>query len=717
MTKEEILKQYFGYDSFREGQEQLIDSVLSGCDCLGVMPTGAGKSVCFQIPALMQSGVTLVISPLISLMKDQVNSLTQAGIKAAFINSSLSDKQISLVLSNARNGVYKIIYVAPERLGGYEFIRLAQSVEISILTVDEAHCISQWGQDFRPSYLKIADFLNALPKRPIVSAFTATATHQVREDIINSLGLDNPYVLVTGFDRKNLSFSVSKPKDKFTALIKFLAKKQGKTGIIYCLTRTNVDKVCHKLNRAGYSALSYHAGLSDKERRDNQDAFLYDRAKIMVATNAFGMGIDKSNVNFVVHYNMPKNVESYYQEAGRAGRDGEPADCVLFYSGQDVRTNIFLIENGNDMAEVEEWVKDRERAKLKNMISYCHTNECLRAYILKYFGEKAKGFCGNCSNCTGKSEEVDITIEAQKILSCVIKSGERYGAGVIIDILLGNKTEKVAFNRLDTLSTFGISESSDKTIREIINFLTADGYLSVAEGQYPILRRGAKYKEVLQKDAILTMKLTKRETASRKPNNKVSTANKGLLEKLKKLRLEIANEQNLPAYIVFADSALTDMCLKLPANEEEFLLVSGVGQVKLERYGRRFIAAINDEDGDTDGDGENEDDIADSETPSAVEIKVSNELVTISVIADRINCMRIQKGIVKISGQKINDWLVLQDYLEKVERDGKSVKIVTELGTKLGITTEERTIRNEMCFINHYDKNAQTFIVENCTDI
>ncbi|GHU75537.1 ATP-dependent DNA helicase RecQ [Clostridia bacterium] len=715
MTKEEILKRYFGYDSFREGQEQLIDSVLSGCDCLGVMPTGAGKSVCFQIPALMFSGVTLVISPLISLMKDQVNSLTQAGIKAAFINSSLSDKQISLVLANARNGVYKIIYVAPERLGGYEIMRLAQSVKISMLTVDEAHCISQWGQDFRPSYLKIADFLNALLKRPIVSAFTATATHQIREDIVNSLGLSNPYVLVTGFDRKNLSFSVSKPKDKFAALAKFLAKKQGKTGIIYCLTRTNVDKVCHKLNRVGYSALSYHAGLSDKERRDNQDAFLYDRAKIMVATNAFGMGIDKSNVNFVVHYNMPKNVESYYQEAGRAGRDGEPADCVLFYSGQDVRTNIFLIENGNDALEVEEWVKDRERAKLKNMISYCHTNECLRAYILKYFGEKAKGFCGNCSNCTGKSEEVDITIEAQKILSCVIKSGEHYGAGVIIDILLGNKTEKVAFNRLDTLSTFGISESSDKTIREIINFLTADGYLSVAEGQYPILRRGAKYKDVLQKDAMLTMKLTKRETASRKPNNKVSTANKGLLEKLKKLRLEIANEQNLPAYIVFADSALMDMCLKLPTNEEEFLLVSGVGQVKLERYGARFLAAINGEDGDING--ENEDDIADSETPSAVEIKVSDELVTISVIADRINCMRIQKGIVKISGQKINDWLVLQDYLEKVERYGKSVKIVTELGTKLGITTEERIIRNEMCFINHYDKNAQAFIVENCTDI
>ncbi|MDR3013663.1 MAG: DNA helicase RecQ [Chitinispirillales bacterium] len=623
MTALETLKRYFGYDAFRSGQEALIDGVMAGRDVLGIMPTGAGKSVCFQIPALMMDGITLIISPLISLMKDQVNALTQSGVRAAFINSSLTQRQIDKALENARNGAYKLIYVAPERLPTSVFFSFAQSVKISMLTVDEAHCISQWGQDFRPSYAQIPEFIAELPVRPVVSAFTATATPRVREDIINLLGLSNPKILVTGFNRENLSFDVRKPRDKYKELTKFLEGKKDRSGIVYCSTRKLVEDVCEWLQSEGYSASRYHAGLKDLERRDNQDDFLYDRVQIMVATNAFGMGIDKSNVSFVVHYNMPKDIESYYQEAGRAGRDGEPADCVLFYSGQDVRLNEWMIENDKEVQypdkEMEEILKERSRERLRRMTFYSTTTDCLRGFILKYFDENSPGYCGNCGNCNADFETSDITIDAQQILSCVVRMNERYGSRLIVDVLLGNMNERVERFGLHSLSTFGISKRGTRQLRAIIDFLIMQGYLFKTNGEYPIITLGKRAEEVLRGGATVQMKL-----ASEKPSSKLVGVRKDstgyddkkyrrekkriaggpvdkptskpidrkLFEVLRKLRLEISKEQSLPAFVVFSDSTLTDMCIKIPKTKKEFLDVSGVGEVKLERYGDVFLSAI-----------------------------------------------------------------------------------------------------------------------------
>lgn len=645
----QLLKEYYGYDCFREGQEQLIDSIIEGRDSLGVMPTGAGKSICFQIPAMLLDGITFVISPLISLMKDQVNALTQLGIKAAYLNSSLTERQAQITLENAKYGKYKIIYIAPERLEGAGFLDFAQNVDISMVTVDEAHCISQWGQDFRPSYIKIADFLEALPRRPVVSAFTATATATVRDDIVNLLKLQEPTVLITGFDRKNLFFEVQKPKDKILALTNFLGNKmgnkRGKSGIIYCATRKAVEDVCDKLNESGFSATRYHAGLPDGERRDNQDDFLYDRVQIMVATNAFGMGIDKSNVSFVVHYNMPKNIESYYQEAGRAGRDGESADCVLLYSGKDVITNQFLIENSRDIdypdPETEKVLKERDRQRLKEMTFYCHTNDCLRAYILKYFGEKTGNFCGNCSNCQKDFERLDVTVDAQKILSCISRTKERFGAKMIIDILRGSKNSRIMQWGFDKLSTYNISGGlSEKRLRDIINHLVLNGFLCITDDEYPILKLGARANEVLRGNTTIEMKLDKdiekpekaeKTTKTAKRENKPLKArpvNKELFDKLRALRLEIANEQNVPAFVIFTDSSLTDMCMKLPADKEEFLQVSGVGQVKLERYGGLFLKTISEF---LRGNSTDTSDNESAELPDSEGIEILDEAITISM--------------------------------------------------------------------------------------
>ncbi len=403
MDKKQYLRKYFGYDSFREGQEQLIDSILNGQDTFGIMPTGAGKSLCYQLPGIMMDGITIVITPLISLMKDQVYSLKQAGIRGAYFNSSLTYKQYLKALEYAKQGTYKIIYVAPERLANGEFLEFADNVKISMVTVDEAHCVSQWGQDFRPSYLKIIDFIERFNERPVVSAFTATATAQVRDDVVKILNLRDPAVVTTGFDRRNLFFSVEKPRNKYEAVRKYIAEHPDKSGIIYCLTRKATEEVCGRLTADGVNATRYHAGLSDEERKRNQEDFIFDVKNVMVATNAFGMGIDKSNVNFVIHYNMPKNMESYYQEAGRAGRDGEKADCVLLYSGQDVITNQFFIEKDSENEELSleerELIRERDRQRLKKMTFYCHTDDCLRHYMLDNFGEKAPGYCGNSGNC------------------------------------------------------------------------------------------------------------------------------------------------------------------------------------------------------------------------------------------------------------------------------------------------------------------------------
>lgn len=601
MNKHEILKKYFGHTHFRTGQSQLIDNILGKRDVLGIMPTGAGKSICYQVPALIFEGITLVISPLISLMKDQVNALVQSGVKAAYINSSLTAGQYMEVFRRAFNGEYKIIYVAPERLVVDDFIHFAEQSKISMITVDEAHCVSQWGQDFRPNYLKIVEFIERLSYRPVVSAFTATATKEVREDIVCILRLNNPVVVTTGFNRENLYFAVQKPQNKFRALLTILNQNNGKSGIIYCSTRKTVEIVCADLNSYGFQATRYHAGLSDTERHRNQDDFLYDRKQVMVATNAFGMGIDKSNVSFVVHYNMPKNLESYYQEAGRAGRDGEPAECILLYSGQDVRTNQFLIDNTEDNPdlppEMREEVKQKDRERLKLMTFYCTTTDCLRQYILKYFGESSSNYCGSCSNCNTHFETVDITVDAQKIISCVYRVAQQhrsFGKNMIADILHGSKSEKVKRFKLDELSTYGImTDMPLNRIRAIMDYLIENGYLTLTNDEYPVVKLTEWSAAIIRDKKTVLMKLPK-EIQPDKPlkASAIYDINNGLLTSLKELRKQLAMEAHVPAYIVFSDAALRDMCQKLPRTSQEFLQVSGVGNAKMEKYGERFIGMI-----------------------------------------------------------------------------------------------------------------------------
>ena len=606
MEKHEVLKKHFGHRKFREGQEEIINQILSGRDVLGIMPTGAGKSICYQVPALMMEGITLVISPLISLMQDQVISLRESGISAAYINSSLSAAEYFRTMDRAANSEYKIIYVAPERLSADDFLRLSENVQISMVTVDEAHCVSQWGQDFRPSYLKISEFMEKLAYRPVLSAFTATATKEVREDISLILRQNNPYVVTTGFDRKNLRFAVERPKKKDDTLIKLLKAYNGRSGIVYCSTRKNVEEVCDFLIEKGYSATRYHAGLSDEERGMNQDDFIYDRKTVMVATNAFGMGIDKSNVSFVIHYNMPKNLESYYQEAGRAGRDGEPAECTLLYSGADVKLNQFLIEKGNDTnedftEEMKESVREKDRERLKLMTFYCTTNECLREYMLRYFGEKTSSFCGNCSNCNSNFETVDVTTESQKIVSCVYRVAQRkrsFGRVTIIDILHGSKSSKIISQGLDTLSTYGImSDVPVHRIRMIMDYLIEKSFLAQTDDEYSVVKLTAESADILKGNQKVSMKLPKEMRRSAEKGKASYSSpeydiNDKLFSELRVLRNQLAMEARVPAYIVFADAALRDMCRKMPVNRDEFLNVSGVGEAKAEKYSKQFTELI-----------------------------------------------------------------------------------------------------------------------------
>ena len=618
MTQYEILKHYFGYDTFRDGQDVLIQSILEGRDVLGVMPTGAGKSLCYQIPALMMDGITLVISPLISLMKDQVSNLNQVGILAAYINSSLTAAQYYKVLDLARAGRYPIIYVAPERLMSEDFLRFALSgqVKISMVAVDEAHCVSQWGQDFRPSYLKIVDFINQLPVRPVVSAFTATATAQVRDDIIDILMLRNPQVMTTGFNRPNLYFGVQSPKDKYATMVNYLERHKGESGIIYCLTRKVVEEVCSQLIREGFSVTRYHAGLSDSERRHNQEDFIYDRAQIMVATNAFGMGIDKSNVRFVVHYNMPKNMESYYQEAGRAGRDGEPSECILLYGGQDVVTNQFFIDHNQDNEALDpvtrEIVMERDRERLRKMTFYCFTNECLRDYILRYFGEYGSNYCGNCSNCLSQFETVDVTDISRILIGCVESCRQRYGTNVIIDTVRGANTAKIRNYRMDENPHYGeLAKVPAYKLRQVMNHLMLNGYLAVTNDEYAIVKLTGKSKGILEEGEQVAMKMAReaehpakvagasagkgrkgRKGLAAAGGAEFTEADETLFEKLRAVRTEIAKEEKVPPYIVFSDKTLTHMCIVKPATKAEMLDVSGVGEFKYEKYGERFLACV-----------------------------------------------------------------------------------------------------------------------------
>lgn len=728
----EILKEYFGYDTLRVGQDKIIENILSNKDVVGIMPTGAGKSICFQIPAMILEGITIVISPLISLMKDQVNSLTQVGIKAAYLNSSLTEKQYFTVLDNVRNGMYKIIYVAPERLLVNGFLEALKGLKISMITIDEAHCISQWGQDFRPSYMQIVDFIGKLPERPIISAFTATATSLVKEDIINILNLQNPYVLVTGYDRSNLYFEVQKPIDKYKALEDFLKDKKEESGIIYCSTRDNVENVCKYLNDNGYEATRYHAGLSDKERRENQEDFIYDRSRIMVATNAFGMGIDKSNVTFVVHFNMPKDIESYYQEAGRAGRDGSEAHCLLLYSGQDVRTNLYMIENSKDRSyesiDSERELKARDRERLKIMSNYCHTSTCLRQYIINYFGEEVRDSCDNCSNCKTEFEEIDITVQAQKIISCVIKTRERFGTNMIIDILRGSKNKRILNMGLDKISTYDIMTETDAFAKEVANFLILNNYLYTTNDEFPILKLGKFAGRFLKEKEAISMKVVKfdkaianemsidKKVSSKSKNKKtvdLHSVDANLLSSLKALRLSLATEQKVPAFLIFSDSTLIDMCVKMPQTEEEFLEVSGVGKQKLERYGTKFLEIItNKKELGIIENNQNEDDKI-----TVDEIKIFEEPVTISTIADQINVVIMQQGR-KITAIKLNNWLVEKGYLEIIEEDENKRKSPTSKGEELGITSiEKKNFKEQSYYTNCFSQNAQRFIIDNFDEL
>ena len=605
MNALETLKTYFGYDTFREGQEKIVEAILTNRDVLAIMPTGAGKSICYQIPALILPGITLVISPLISLMQDQVKALNDAGIHAAFINSSLTENQISKALYLAASGRYKIIYVAPERLENYEFLEFARNVEISMVTVDEAHCISQWGQDFRPSYLKIVEFIKNLPKRPIVSAFTATATEEVKNDILCTLSLADPEVVITGFDRKNLYYSVENIRRKDEFIMEYIEKHPTESGIIYCATRKNVDNLFELLFKRGVPVTRYHAGLTNETRKKNQDDFIYDRTPVIIATNAFGMGIDKSNVRYVIHYNMPQSMENYYQEAGRAGRDGENSQCILLFSLQDVMIDRMLLDNKDfsDVDEKDEYlIRQRDIRRLQTMEGYCKTTGCLRNYILEYFGEKTSGPCDNCGNCHREYHEVDMTAEAKWVVNCVAETRGRYGLTIVLGTLMGAKRARLRELRTDQYKSYGaLSGHSEAELRTLISQMTERGYLYQTQEKYSVLKLGDITPLKDENTRVIMRTYKEKEPDKKKKIQKavrkrstdaLTSAGYDLFEVLRKLRLEIAKEESMPPYIIFSDKTLIDMCVKKPSDEEEMLNVSGVGANKLKKYGQRFLEEI-----------------------------------------------------------------------------------------------------------------------------
>lgn len=577
----QILQKFYGYEDFRPGQKKVVESLLNKNDTVAIMPTGAGKSICFQIPALLFEGVTLVISPLISLMKDQVDSLRQLGIAAVYINSSVSKAQLYKDLQNISAGFYKIIYIAPERLTSEYLLDSFKNLNISMVAVDEAHCLSQWGHDFRPSYRNILNFTNSLRIKPIISAFTATATSEVKTDIINLLGLKQPNVFVTGFDRPNLYFSVlrGEVKDKF--VIDYVKKHQDEAGIIYVGTRKDVDALQVLLEIKGIKAGRYHAGMTDEERNQMQEDFLYDNLSVMVATNAFGMGIDKPNVRYVIHYNMPKNMEAYYQEAGRAGRDGLSGNCILLYSPQDTQLQKFLISKSTE-SEIRQQL---EYKRLQSMVDYCHTPQCLRAFILHYFGEfDVEEHCDNCSNCKLEGELIDITIDAQKVLSCVYRMHERFGVKMIAEVLKGSKSAKVKQFNFERLSTYGLmKERKLKDISDLILRLSAMQYLDITESQYPVVTLNELSWQVLRGQKKVWQKMVIVKKAKAKGE---------LFEALRSLRKELATKEKLPPYMIFSDATLTQMATDKPTDLELMKNIRGVGEFKLQKYGEEFLTVI-----------------------------------------------------------------------------------------------------------------------------
>lgn len=589
------LKRYFGYDAFKSGQEALITNILQGRDVMGVMPTGAGKSVCYQIPAAMLPGVTLVISPLISLMKDQVDSLNQAGIETTFVNSTLTAEELAERYRDIQAGKYAMVYAAPERLESERFLRLLEKLHIPLIAVDEAHCVSQWGHDFRPSYMYIGRFVERLHPRPVIAAFTATATETVKQDIIAHLRMNDPFRLTTGYARDHLIFQVVRGVNKKDFLKQYIRSRKDESGIIYAATRKEVEETHRFLEQLGLSVGRYHAGLSDEERKKNQERFQYDDVKWMVATNAFGMGIDKSNVRSVLHWNMPKNIESYYQEAGRAGRDGSPSECVLLYAPQDVMTQKFLIEQQHEFDEAR---RRAEYANLQAMVDYCHTTECLQQYIVRYFGGEDIAPCGRCSNCTDERETADVTEAAQKVFSCVARMRQRFGVTITAKVLRGSADAKVRQFGFDTLPTYGILRAyKEKEIVNFIHVLVADGYLAMTGGKFPTVALTSRAVQVLEGKDRVKMKITHVDTASGRRADaaaELSEESVELFERLRALRKTIAQRFGVPPFTIFHDATLREMCLKMPQTIEALLTVKGVGEHKAAKYGDAFLQCMND---------------------------------------------------------------------------------------------------------------------------
>jgi ATP-dependent DNA helicase RecQ len=581
----DCLKRIYGYDNFRPGQQQVIADIMSSHDTVGIMPTGGGKSICYQIPALLLPGTTLVVSPLISLMKDQVDALTALGVSAAFLNSSLSWKETKQTLAKAAAGEYKLLYIAPERLEAESFVPLVRNLSIPFIAIDEAHCVSQWGHDFRMSYLHISSFIAGLQPRPKIAAFTATATEEVQRDISKLLGLKSPSLHITGFDRPNLSFSVLRGVKREAYVRQYIKEHADEAGIIYTATRKETEKVCHMLSDCGIEAGKYHAGMSDREREAQQQAFLQDDLRVMVATNAFGMGIDKSNVRYVLHWNLPKNMEAYYQEAGRAGRDGEPGECLLFFQPQDILTQKYLIEQSVSSPER----KGHELLRLRRMADYCHTRHCLRCYILQYFGQTTDfSDCGHCGNCNDDGELTDITVEAQKIISCVRRMNERFGVTLVAQVLKGSAGKRLVELGLDKLPTYGIMRNrTEKEVFELIQLLIADGYLALTDSRYPVVQLLPTAVGVLKGEEKVFQRTHKTHRSTQEGDQ--------VFNQLRALRKQLADLQGVPPYVVFSDSTLREMAVRMPQTLPELLQVKGVGEAKLGTYGEAFLAVLREE--------------------------------------------------------------------------------------------------------------------------
>lgn len=716
----EVLKKYFGYESFRKGQEDIITTILSGRDSLAIMPTGAGKSICYQVPALILKGITIVVSPLISLMQDQVKALNSVGIRAAFINSSLSDTQITAVLNRAQKGAYKIVYVAPERLESSEFQFFSKAANISMVTIDEAHCISQWGQDFRPSYLKIIDYIRSLKERPIVSAFTATATEDVKNDILCTLNLINPKIVITGFNRENLYFSVESGIIKDDFVLDYIQKHPGDSGIIYCSTRKNVDSLFEMLFKTGVSVTRYHAGLSSEERKKNQDDFIYDNVAIIIATNAFGMGIDKSNVRFVIHYNMPQSMENYYQEAGRAGRDGGRSNCIMLFSPRDVMTQKWLLDH-KEFADIPEedigFIRDRDIKRLHVIENYCKTTKCLRNYILNYFGEDVDKPCGDCGNCQREYKAIDLTKEAKHVANCVYEARGRYGITIVTGALIGANRARIKDVGADKYKTYGVLKgTSEVMLTRLITHMVQEGYLIQTDERYSVLKFGPNIDDLHKADTKVIVRYYEEKMAEAikapvkvKRKDRLTNTGYELFERLRALRLEIAREEAMPPYIVFNDKTLIQMCLLLPRNKEDMLKVSGVGEVKYEKYGERFLeeidAFLEENDRPVSYTGMTEDTLEIIEADGQVKKKKEKkkpkvdfylteklasrfeyeDSLTIKELKEKLNALRDSSTTKVVRNRDIIGFLSENGYVSEQYIDGVWRKVISEDGLKLGV--------------------------------